>query len=1259
MKHSIIFLSFIFLTLTGFAQSNQDSIALAKADSLGAKAEELLDSGNINQAIVYVTEALQIHETALGKRDIKYASLLNTFALCNAYLGNYNKAIEIESEALKIRDNALGKMHPDYASSLSNIAGFLYDIGNYNEALQLCTEALHIREQVLGKDHPDYASSLDKLASIYSKIGKYAEAMNIGTKAIQTTERILGKKHPNYATTLDNLAGYYYLLGNYNEAIHLATESLQLRKDLFGDTSLPYALSLNNLSCYYFSSGNFKKALDYSSVALSIRENILGENHPDYVKSLDNMANCYLKLGEFNLALKFGYKALQLNEKLLGKEHPNYISSLNNVALFNSKKGNYKEAILLCEEALKLIEKKWDKENPEYANSLSNLSQYYFYSGNYENAMKFGTIALKIREKIFGKESSEYTISLNNIAQYKYNAGHYYESINLFKEVLQLLEKISGKENPHYAISLGNLASCYSKLGDYKEGLMLNTEALNIAKKIYGEDNPEYAIQLNNVATCLSNLGEYGEALNMGIEALKIIEKSYGKINPVYVDLLANLAGYYSDLGNYSKAISLNDEALRIVENVLGKENPNFARLLSNQAKFQFGIENYNMSIELGKEALRIYEISFGKEHSSLSFLYENLACYSFFNDDFSGVERYMNEFNKITPKIIKNTFEFLTEKERDLFWNKYKSAFLVNIHKSTFRYPSSLSLVSNGCDAILMGKGLLLSTSQEMRNLIAEKGDSETLALYDEMRMIRLQLVRLYEKPIAKRLLNTDSLEQVVDNLERQLLEKSQEYGDFTKNLMIKWQDVQQALGAKDVAVEFVSFDLNEDSTMYVAYVNKPGIDCPIFVPLFEEKQLKTRLTIPKDHSTQEGKMLAVADAYLPSQQVSELVWKPLAQYLDGAESIYFAPSGELYNLAIESLPDWENSDRLMSDHWPGLCRVSSTREIAINRDRQPINSSVTYGGLKYDMNADLLTADSKKYGSQGSTLETSSLMAMVKGQNGDTWSDMPITLDEAASVHESLNKAGVDDTPYLEEAGTEASFKSLSGQRKNMMFLSTHGFFWNTDEAKKHRREHTLQFVSLGNEDRHQSVEDMAMTRSGLLFSGANYAWQGNELSDGVDDGFLTAKEISQLDLRGLGLVVLSACQTGLGDVSGEGVFGLQRGFKKAGAQSILMSLWEVNAYSTKLLMTEFCKNVFEKKMNKRDALRAAQETVKNFTGDPESLATKGINITSHGVDKDKKYKKTKQQTEETITQPASDNHPFAHPYYWAGFILLDALD
>ena len=105
--------------------------------------------------------------------------------------------------------------------------------------------------------------------------------------------------------------------------------------------------------------------------------------------------------------------------------------------------------------------------------------------------------------------------------------------------------------------------------------------------------------------------------------------------------------------------------------------------------------------------------------------------------------------------------------------------------------------------------------------------------------------------------------------------------------------------------------------------------------------------------------------------------------------------------------------------------------------------------------------------------------------------------------------------------------------------------------------------------------------------------------------------------------------------------------------------MSLWEVEIQPTKLLMTEFCKNVFEKKMNKRDALRAAQETVKNFTGDPESLATKGINITSHGVDKDKKYKKTKQQTEETITQPASDNHPFAHPYYWAGFILLDALD
>ena len=157
---------------------------------------------------------------------------------------------------------------------------------------------------------------------------------------------------------------------------------------------------------------------------------------------------------------------------------------------------------------------------------------------------------------------------------------------------------------------------------------------------------------------------------------------------------------------------------------------------------------------------------------------------------------------------------------------------------------------------------------------------------------------------------------------------------------------------------------------------------------------------------------------------------------------------------------------------------------------------------------------------------------------------------------------------------------------------------------------------------------VEDKALCRSGLFLAGAKNVFRGDSLPDGVDDGVLTAKEISEMDLRSMDMVVLSACQTGLGDIiSGEGVFGLQRGFKKAGAKTILMSLWEVDDLVTQMLMIEFYKNYcqgidkqgIDKQGIKRESLRQAQKTVREY-------------------------------------KDHNGNRIFYKPYYWAGFIMLD---
>jgi CHAT domain-containing protein len=184
----------------------------------------------------------------------------------------------------------------------------------------------------------------------------------------------------------------------------------------------------------------------------------------------------------------------------------------------------------------------------------------------------------------------------------------------------------------------------------------------------------------------------------------------------------------------------------------------------------------------------------------------------------------------------------------------------------------------------------------------------------------------------------------------------------------------------------------------------------------------------------------------------------------------------------------------------------------------------------------------------------------------------------------------------------GTEAAFKSLSGQGQRLIHIATHGFFYNETDS-------TFARFNLG---------DNPMVRSGLFLAGADNKWYGDGIPHGVEDGFLTSLEISNLDFRGLDMVVLSACETGKGNIKGDGVFGLQRGFKMASANSILMSLWKVNDEATCLLMSEFYKHWIGECRSKHDALEMAKQTLR-----------------SH---KEKHW----------------DN-----PEFWAAFILLDGLD
>ena len=1005
--------------------------------------------------------------------------------------------------------------------------------------------------------------------------------------------------------------------------------------------------SLFALGVDLYNAGKYEEAIPVFTESDKIDKAVLDStsNRRDY--SAMWLASCYYQLGDTIKASETNqdYKITPIDRRLTIKSDS--LSYAGIMAFYNRDFENALSYFTRCAEIEKFVV---GEDHIFYMNTILGIAVTYhelaynnYYLGNYQEAIRLGTEACNILEKVYGKEHADYATSLNNLSNYNISLGNYQEAVRLCTEALNIRRSVWGTAHPDYATSLNNLASCNYNLGNYSEAISLSTEALNIFESIYGREHLDCAISLNNIASCNASLGNYSEAIRDETEALNIFKKRYGREYPAYATFLNNLAIYNFHLDKYSEAIDLVTEALNISERKYGKEHPDYAKSLNSLAYFNFSTGNYSEAIRLGVKTMNIYERVFCKRHPEYATSLSNLAGYCFKSRDSQLSNYYTLQSSELFSTLIKNTFNDITTAQRTKFWGMYSNWYEQIIHRHSYCMPSD-SLTFNGYNGVLLSKGLLLNSEIEFSKLIQESGDNEAVEMYEDLRMLRLQINRLLETPISERFASVDSLERIAQAKEQALIERSKVYGDYMDNLVITWEQVQEKLTDKDIAVEFVSFPLNADSTMYVAYVVRKGWEYPRMIPLFEEKQLK------KIYSGE----------YYTTTEVSQLIWQPLEEVLQGVETIYFAPSGELYNIAIESVPDYvTNAETIVSDSRT-YYRLSSTRELALKKDKDVWKEAAVYGGLKYGMTAESLTADSRSFGSAvrsdialtNELYNIADTLSVMRG--GELAKSLPGTRIEAEAIDKSLEASGVLSTLYTDSIGTEASFKNLNGKKTSIMHIGTHGFYWTEKEAKTY----DYKFL-MNDETSSRYVEDKQLTRSGLLFAGANYVLSGseNQLPEGVDDGILTAKELTTIDLRGLDLVVLSACQTGLGEITGDGVFGLQRGFKKAGAQTIVMSLWKVNDEATRLFMTKFFDEIRLDKdghpTNKHEAFLAAQHYLRDEYEIEQTRVING-NLTASQIRRLEREGKSVEA--KTITEKVK---PYADPEYWAAFIMLDGVD
>lgn len=1091
-----------------------------------------------NEAEPYLKNAVDVYKISSGEKDQGYLQAMNNLGMLYINTRRVNEAKDVFLRLVEVAPEAIGNESPDYGAYLNNLAFTYNKLNNYPEAEKYYKMSRDVRKKALGEKHPDYAVSLNNLATLYTSMGKLVEAQEIYRELIYQTEATLGKKHPNYSTYLNNLASLEQDLGRLDKAIPRYREVERLRREAVGEENSDYAVALGNLANALEENGDLEESELLFQRALAIKKKVFGKDHPSYAATLNNLAFLNKKLGKFERSEKLFLEALSSFRKLEGAESKNYATTLNNLGMLYQEWQRYEKAEEYYESARKIRKRVLGNGHPDYASSLNNLGALYREIGNYEAAEPYYEQALKIRLELLGLNHPSYANSLENLAILYMALGNYDEAEPLLKDAKRVYAKTYGTSHSSYAVALNNLAHLYQESGKYDLSIQMYEEALTIRKDIYGVKHREYGHGLRNLGVVLFKSGALEQAEFKFREALEIHAIHPGKQSTDYAFDLMNLASVLEKDNNFADAENLYKDAYEIRKKVLGKAHPDLIASLNSLTRIYLQLGKIDQAVESLDEAQDIFR------------------------------------------KKIGTTFHFMSEQEKLVFLNDRE--FQVDLfHSVTFQSKKNEQIASS-YDQALFFKSLLLRSSRVMRDAIASGGDQQMKDAYQQWESVRSHLGELYSRPVEEHFTDIDSLERLANLLEKQLVRGTAAFADYKQSMDPSWEMVQSQLQEDEAAIEFIRFRYFEtqwtSSVIYAALVLRPEEESPKWVSLFEESAFKNALN---ETEIEEGEVIfrgvyAKDPASMINEKLYKLIWSKLEKHLEGVKTIWYSPDGLLYNVSLDALPMDEG---FVCDKYE-LNQVTTTADIRKEGRREKIQPGMRpaiYGGIKYDGN------DGKKQVPEQGVRSTGNIwFRKRKDVSLDKWDYLPGSAWEAEAIVAMLNGAGYKPRAFRELEATEESVKYFDlDAPPEILHFATHGFYLPPRPS---------------NDSEDDKRQPNPLLRSGLVLSGANSAWQGKELPQGVEDGILTAYEVANLDLSKTKLVVLSACETGLGDVKGmEGVYGLRRGFKLAGVDYMVSTLWPVPDRETAEFMQKFYKGLLEGK-EIRKAFRDAQNAQKN---------------------------------------------------------------
>lgn len=978
------------------------------------------------------------------------------------------------------------------------------------------------------------------------------------------------------------------------------------------DTTL-LLIAEKNIGQAYLRDKNEKEAESWLLKSYSRFKTIEGlSSNKAYAELLSDIAYMYNQQGKNEPAYKFALESCNTNKLSFGEYSSEYVNALG--ILSDTEFGLNKTdlGLMHMEKLVTLLD------------SIPKMRE--VEKQNYRDKLKYVYMRLNIKKEIQGNNSIATENSIILDATEDYSKGRTIDAISKFKNLLDYYDThFNTTDLGNYIFVVSSLSNALVSIGYYSESDKIlngaieklsknnvNTQQIrsvyeakgllyytinnmdmalywyNQAKDMYASDDErslQYGLLLSNLAGCQMAKEDYSLAKQLSDKAYDICVQFYGDNSNNANDrllVLNNLATIYTKLKEFSKGKELYE---RVIEDATSQHNVGTKALaLINLSEIYLFYENdFPKAEDYLREAMKTEAASYVKDMAEMDLLFTQILQKR--ETAVNDVKRYNNRIKE----ELASMYAHFSEVEREEYWTQKSQSlvFLNNLAALIFNTPHSLEAAY---DNAIYTKNMLINSGRLLGQLV---NDCNTEIQKEYSSMINMKR-RLSDKNCPND--SVDVYREVISQKEKIIVASIPNFGGKLMAQFKTCEDVQGMLSDNDIAIEFIFLPqiktpFDESELLYGAMLLTKSDTTPKLIPLCSEYDLEDLM----DAYTPMGQNEIDSLYAFSNKTLYYIIWEKLEPYIPVGSTVYYSPTGYISKINLSAL---SNGNKRLSEVYV-FHEVSTTALIDEVKRSAGIGcqNAALYGDINYYENVDFMAERAKPY-----SMYTSGELLATRSLSRGAWDLLPGTKEEVGTIAEMLRGKGINVYMFTQNDANEESLKAFDGHSPEIIHIATHGFYFPPEEDVTY---------SFFNGLHSYTQKDYSMLYSGLLFAGCNNSWTGKEIVEGVEDGILTADEISRLDLSGNKLIVLSACNTGLGDIDNvDGVFGLQRGLKRAGAKTILMSLWKVPDEETKELMRMFYKELLNGNTPHK-SLKIAQK----------QLMAKGKS-----------------------------------PYYWAGFILLD---